>query len=189
MPRPKLHSDTTILNAARSVMLRKGPSEFTLSDVATAVGLSRAALIQRFTDKATLHRRVMERTTQEVRDYFATAAFGPGLDPLWAMLRDLISGMEGDDDMSGYLLLFWSDIQDPGLTALARERNDLVHAAIAARLPPTPHPPETAARIIQAVIQGACMLGLVSHRESLAAFMTEQTRRILQVLYPDHAFT
>lgn len=85
MPRPKLHSDEFILDTALGILLQKGPSAFTLSDVAEAVGISRAALIQRFKDKATLHLKVMERNTQEVRDYFAGASPEKGLDPLWAM--------------------------------------------------------------------------------------------------------
>ena len=55
MPRPKLHSDEFILDTALGILLQKGPSAFTLSDVVEAVGISRAALIQRFKDKATLH--------------------------------------------------------------------------------------------------------------------------------------
>ena len=102
MPRPKLHSDEFILDTALGILLQKGPSAFTLSDVAEAVGISRAALIQRFKDKATLHLKVMERNTQEVRDYFAGASPEKGLDPLWAMLKDLIAGM-GDGAGTGRL--------------------------------------------------------------------------------------
>ena len=90
MPRPKLHSDQDILTAARAVLQREGPVDFTLSDVAKAVGISRAALIQRFRDKATLHRYVMEIITQEVRDYFADMRCETGLTPLWDLLRELI---------------------------------------------------------------------------------------------------
>lgn len=103
MPRPKLHSDEFILDTALGILLQKGPSAFTLSDVAEAVGISRAALIQRFKDKATLHLKVMERNTQEVRDYFAGASPEKGLDPLWAMLKDLIAGMGDGAGTEGYL--------------------------------------------------------------------------------------
>ena len=95
MPRPKRQSDEAVLDAALQVILEKGPASFTLADVAIAVGLSRAALIQRFTDKATLHRKVMERMTQAVRDYFAGLSPETGLSPLWSMLKDLIAGMGG----------------------------------------------------------------------------------------------
>ncbi|MDZ2140879.1 TetR/AcrR family transcriptional regulator, partial [Klebsiella pneumoniae] len=51
MPRPKLKSDDEVLEAATVVLKRCGPIEFTLSGVAKEVGLSRAALIQRFTNR------------------------------------------------------------------------------------------------------------------------------------------
>jgi AcrR family transcriptional regulator len=57
MPRPKLVSDSDVLEATRRVMLRQGAG-FTLSDVAGEVGLSRAALIQRFDNKAGLAARL-----------------------------------------------------------------------------------------------------------------------------------
>ena len=188
MPRPKLHSDDTILAAAQKVLLTKGPSSFTLSDVANEVGISRAALIQRFTDKKTLHFKVMERSTQEVRDYFAAAPKEIGLDPLWAMLTDLIDGMGAGDDFAGYLLLEWNDVVDQELNRLARERNALVLTAIHERLPGEPHDPAIAALLIQSVIQGACMQWLIAKQGPLNTFVIDQTRRILSVLYPDHHF-
>lgn len=54
MPRPKRVSDSDVLDATRRIMLRQGPENFTLTDVAAEVGLSRAALIQRFENKAGL---------------------------------------------------------------------------------------------------------------------------------------
>ncbi|MBG3876490.1 TetR/AcrR family transcriptional regulator [Desulfovibrio oxamicus] len=188
MARPKLHSDEFILDIALSIMLQKGPSAFTLSDVAGAVGISRAALIQRFKDKATLHHKVMERNTQEVRDYFAKASPEKGLDPLWVMLKDLIAGMGNGAGMEGHLLLLWGDVQEPSLRALAAERNRLVLQAIEARLPAGPRPSGHTASLIQTVIQGACMQWLVEPEGELAAFMTERTRMLLAILYPDHVF-
>lgn len=188
MPRPKLHSDDTILAAAQQVLLTRGPSNFTLSDVANAVGISRAALIQRFSDKATLHLKVMERSTQEVRDYFAAAPKQTGLDPLWAMLKDLIGGMGAGDGFAGYLLLEWSDVVDDRLNALAQERSGLVLDAILTRLPQKPHDPGTAAGLIQSVIQGATMQWLIDKQGALNSFVIARTRQLLQILYSDHAF-
>ncbi|WP_332719708.1 TetR/AcrR family transcriptional regulator [Pelagibacterium mangrovi] len=188
MPRPKLHSDETILAAAEQVLLTRGPSNFTLSDVANAVGISRAALIQRFTDKATLHLKVMERSTQEVRDYFAAAPKDTGLAPLWALLKDLIEGMGAGDGFAGYLLLEWSDVVDDRLNALARERSRMVSDAILDRLPAAPHDPRTAAGLVQSVIQGATMQWLIDKQGPLNTFVIDRTRNLLQILYPDHAF-
>lgn len=66
MPRPKLKSDDEVLEAATVVLKRCGPIEFTLSGVAKEVGLSRAALIQRFTNRDTLLVRMMERGVEQV---------------------------------------------------------------------------------------------------------------------------
>jgi len=188
MPRPKLHSDETILGAAQAVLMEKGPSDFTLSDVAGAVGISRAALIQRFKDKSTLHLKVMERMTKEVADYFEAASADKGLDALWAMLQDLISGMGSGEDAAGYLLLFWGDARDPLLRELALRRHELVRGAIEERLPPRPHPPEETSSLVQAVIHGACMQWLLARQGRLDDFMIEQTRRVLRCLYPGHEF-
>jgi TetR/AcrR family macrolide resistance operon transcriptional repressor len=67
MPRPKLKSDDEVLEAATAVLKRCGPVNFTLSEVANEVGLSRAALIQRFTNRDTLLVRMMERSVGQVR--------------------------------------------------------------------------------------------------------------------------
>jgi TetR/AcrR family macrolide resistance operon transcriptional repressor len=61
MPRPKLKSDDEVLEAATAVLKRCGPIDFTLSGVAKEAGLSRATLIQRFTNRDTLLVRMMER--------------------------------------------------------------------------------------------------------------------------------
>ncbi len=186
MPRPKLVSDDAVLDATHAVMLRLGPERFTLSDVAAEIGLSRAALIQRFSDKATLQLRTMERMTAEVRDYFAAAPRETGLVALWALLRDLISGLGTGEGFAGYLLLTWGDVNDPQLNRLAVERNRLVRAAIESRLPPGPERADNAL-LVQQVIQGAAMIWLVERPGALADFVAGETRRALSRLYPENA--
>lgn len=186
MPRPKLHSDETILSAARDVLVREGPVDFTLADVAAAVGISRAALIQRFQDKATLHRKVMEAMTQEVRDYFAAKTLVPGVDGLWGLLRELIGGMDSETGNEAYLLLFWGDIVDPQLRGLALERNELVRHAIENCLPDTPVDRHALSGLIQSVIQGSYMQWMVSREGKLADYMAVRSLQLLRVLYPDH---
>jgi len=188
MPRPKLHSDEDVLRTAHSVILRKGPEAFTLTDVANEVGISRAALIQRFKDKASLHLAVMEMATDEVKQYFDVLPPETGLDALWKMLCELIESMGGGETGASYLLLLWGDIQTDVLRRLSADRNSLVRQAIAERLPEQPHPRDETASLIQAVIQGACMQWLVEREGRLADFMLGQVRRAMQVLYPAHDF-
>jgi len=188
MPRPKLVSDEQVLDATHAAMLRLGPDRFTLNDVAVAVGLSRAALVQRFTDKRRLHLLTMERATQEVRDYFAAAPRTTGLPALWAMLEDLIGGLGTGDGFNGYLLLASSDLTDSELNRLSRERNELVRGAIRDRLPAGAEH-DDAARLIQSVIQGASMIWLVERPGELAAYVLEETRKTLLRLYPGISLT
>lgn len=188
MPRPKLHSDEDILSAARDVLLSEGPVDFTLADVAKAVGISRAALIQRFQDKATLHRKVMEAMTQEVRDYFGARSLVPSLDGLWGLLRELITDMDPETGNEAYLLLFWGDIVDPQLRRLALERNELVRHAIESSLPDAEGDLRARSELVQSVIQGSYMQWMVSREGELADYMALRTMRVLQLLYPDHEF-
>ena len=87
MPRPKLKSDDEVLEAATVVLKRCGPIEFTLSGVAKEVGLSRAALIQRFTNRDTLLVRMMERGVEQVRHYLNAIPIGAGPQGLWEFLQ------------------------------------------------------------------------------------------------------
>ncbi len=188
MPRPKLHSDEEVLRKAKAVLLQEGPGAFTLSDVAKAVGMSRAALIQRFQDKTTIHRRIMEEMTAEVREFFVSSSGERDVQSLWAFLREMITGMDAEVGAESYLLLFWGDIVDPHLRRLAHERNELVRKAIAARIPPAPHEPERASALIQSVIQGSYMRWMVSKQGRLSEFMVSDVRDLLSVLYVDQAF-
>lgn len=182
MSRPKRVSDEEVLDAAHAAMLRLGPDRFTLADVARDLGLSRAALIQRFGDKRGLHLRAMQRTTGEVRDYFAAAPRTTGLAALWAMLRELIEGMGEGQGFAGYLLLLWADAGDPDLIGLACERNLLVRNAIAERLPEGEDRAGNAG-LIQDVIQGATMRWLVERQGGLSDFVVAETRAVLLRLY------
>lgn len=76
MPRPKLISDDQVLDATRRVMLRQGVAGFTLSDVAEEVGLSRAALIQRFDNRAGLEARVAAHGVEALRQLIAAEPVG-----------------------------------------------------------------------------------------------------------------
>lgn len=93
MPRPKLKSDDEVLEAATVVLKRCGPIEFTLSGVAKEVGLSRAALIQRFTNRDTLLVRMMERGVEQVRHYLNAIPIGAGPQGLWEFLQVLVRSM------------------------------------------------------------------------------------------------
>ncbi len=115
MPRPKLKSDDEVLEAATVVLKRCGPIEFTLSGVAKEVGLSRAALIQRFTNRDTLLVRMMERGVEQVRHYLNAIPIGAGPQGLWEFLQVLVRSMNTRNDFSVNYLISW--VRAPGAGA------------------------------------------------------------------------
>lgn len=71
MARPRKASDEEIFEAAFGVMQRRGPAEWTLADVASEVGLTAGALVQRFGSKRALLLVLTERYADSVPRMYA----------------------------------------------------------------------------------------------------------------------
>lgn len=63
-PRPRKASDAEIFAAAHRVMMRVGPDQFTLAEIAGEAGLTAGALVQRFGSKLGLLRAIAAELTQ-----------------------------------------------------------------------------------------------------------------------------
>jgi AcrR family transcriptional regulator len=155
MARPKRISDEDVLAGTLRVMSRKGPAELTLALVAAEVGIAPATLLQRFGDKQGL---IIRALTHDNADYARLLIEAPPvvgresvLDLFWLMTPEAADV----EALAVGMLWLREDFRDPGLNALSRERFIQMRAAIAARLPPLPIAPETAARMLEAVWQGA----------------------------------
>jgi TetR/AcrR family macrolide resistance operon transcriptional repressor len=125
MPRPKLHSDTTILDATRTVLKRVGPSDLTLSDVAAEVGISRAALIQRFQNRDNLLRCAMTRNVELTDAYLRDIPCDAGTDGLDKFFQQLCKVLGSGDQYEVNVLIMWHETQDPVLRELALRRQQL----------------------------------------------------------------
>jgi len=134
VPRPKTVDDNTVLDAALKIMLRPQREAFTLSDVATEVGLSRAALIQRFQNRDGLQLRVAERGLQMLEEYLQEAPSHQGVDDVWTFLRTLVNSMGSDDRLPSLLMMLRDDMVDKELNTIAKARNRLIRNAISERL-------------------------------------------------------
>jgi len=157
MARPQTLSDQEILDAARRVIVRQGYEAFTLSEVAEAVGLSRAALTLRFKSAQDLKVRL---TTQMVESFIAklaalpAARSGDGLLELVALIGDMLRNREG---VSSFFIVHHANFADPVLAALELKRGQAWTDAISARMPKTAISHEGAVRGFQALIGGAIM--------------------------------
>ncbi|VCZ91758.1 hypothetical protein BANRA_05822 [Klebsiella pneumoniae] len=90
------------------------------------MGLSRAALIQRFTNRDTLLVRMMERGVEQVRHYLNAIPIGAGPQGLWEFLQVLVRSMNTRNDFSVNYLISWYELQVPELRTLAIQRNRAV---------------------------------------------------------------
>lgn len=186
MPRPKLLSDDQVLDAARRVIRRRGPVQFTLADVAAEVGLARATLIQRFENRDGLFRRLMARGTERLESELAGLPGGVGAQEVWRFLEALVSALQSER-INEYLLTVVEEMSDPVLADLARRRTRMIRQAIAERLPATLDREEVA-RHLQAVLQGASMQWAVERDGELSRFVAERIRTALMLLFRGESF-
>jgi TetR/AcrR family macrolide resistance operon transcriptional repressor len=173
MARRKTISDETVLDAALRVMVAKGPSDFTLADIAAAAGISPATLVQRFGDK---HRLIIAAFAQD-NDAFERALaelpLGKGADAVIAVFRLLSPGAVDVGVFADQLLWLRQDMRDPDLNRLARDRFRMLREAIAQRLPPLAVAPDVAARLVEAQWQGALNQWGIAPEGRLVDFVTE----------------
>lgn len=185
MPRPKTVDDNTVLDAALKIMLRPQREAFTLSDVATEVGLSRAALIQRFQNRDGLQLRVAERGLQMLEEYLQEAPTHQGVDDVWTFLRTLVNSMGSDDRLPSLLMMLRDDMVDKELNTIAKARNRLIRNAISERLPDASEGQnDMLASLIQATMQGAALQAGVDSPSELKRHILDHIRLQLDLIFP-----
>lgn len=188
MPRPKLVSDEAVLDAANEVLIERGSASFTLSDIAVKVGLSRAALIQRFQSREVILREMAKREVVQTERYLNSLPLDASIEGLWSFLREIVGSMGAGKNFGARVLIAWMETRDPHLRVMANERYELVQKAIAIRVPPTVIAPSMLARHLHAVIAGATMQWIVSGDDDLAEYVLLRLTEALSMIFPGHRF-
>jgi AcrR family transcriptional regulator len=172
MPRKKTISDEEVLDAAARVMFAKGPTGFTLADVAKTAGIAPATLVQRFGDKHGLVVAAMTRDNQLFEAQIAALPPDRGAEAVIEVFRLLFPDVgEFTGSFADQLLWLRQDMSDPDLNRLARERFTALRAALAARMPSLPVTPDVAARLAEAQWQGALLQWGIAHEGRLSDFV------------------
>lgn len=184
MPRPKTVADIEVMNAAIEVLAQRGMAEFTLSEIARRVGLSRATLIQRFGDRDAILRRMAEHEVAATRQYLESLPIETGPRGLCRFLDEIIRSMGPGEGFSVRVAIAALEARDPDLRAMANVRYGLVQEAMMARLPDNPDREEIA-RTLHAVIAGATMQWVASEHPDLAAYVLEAVGRAACRLFPE----
>ena len=123
-PRPRTVDDSTILEAAVTVLGRIGPEKLTLADVGVEAGLSAATLVQRFGSKRDLMLSVLRFATESYETRFQSAisnAESP-LEAVFSAAMDRIPNIS-PEEIANMLAFYLSDLGDPDFRALAAENS------------------------------------------------------------------
>jgi len=172
LPRKKLLSDEAVLDAALSVMFRKGPADFTLADVSKECGVAPATLVQRFGGKHELIVRAIAQDNQAFARKLEALPTTQGAASVIAVFRLMTPDLREAETLADQLLWLRLDIRDPTLNALARDRFALLRAAVAARLTHSRFPPLGLARLIEAQWQGALNQWAIAPEGPLVDYVT-----------------
>lgn len=176
MPRRKTISDEEILDRALPVIAAAGPGGFTLADIAKAVGIAPATLLQRFHDKRTLTLRAFARDNERFVPWLETLPDGVGAEVVVKIYADATRLFGDNPSMADHLLWLREDIRDPELNRLARQRFRLFRAAMIQRLPPLPIPADRAADLLDAQYHGAVIQWALEPQGALADFVARSLR-------------
>jgi AcrR family transcriptional regulator len=183
MARTKTISDEAVLAAAATVMFAKGPSEFTLADVARAVGIAPATLVQRFGDKHGLVVAAIAQDNQAFDRFLADLPREVGAEAVIGIFAAMFPDV--GEDVGGFadqLLWLRQDMRDADLNRLARERFGKLRAAVAERMPPLPIPAADAALLVEAQWQGVLVQWGIFREGRLADFVTAQLRAWFELI-------
>ena len=176
MPRRKSISDAEILERALPLMAKAGPAGFTLADVARAVGVAPATLIQRFGDKQTLIERAFASDNDRFVAWLEGLPQGVGAAVVVRIYADATRLFGDNPSLSDHLLWLREDIRDPALNRLARRRFALFRVEIVKRLPPLPIPAQRAARLLDAQYHGAVVQWALEPKGKLADFVAHSLK-------------
>lgn len=91
MPRPRLHSTETILDAARGLVLDRGTGAATVIEIARTSGAPAGSIYHRFPSLDELFTQVWIRAVRRSQAEFAAAAAAAGPDPVHAAVAAALS--------------------------------------------------------------------------------------------------
>jgi AcrR family transcriptional regulator len=187
-PRPRTASDDQIFAALHRVVSRLGPARMTLADVAGEVGITAAALVQRYGSKRDLLLAVSRHSMAAFRDHVAAirAANTSPLDALTDFVASMARYTKTPNELANQLAMFQLDLTDPEFHALGlayfraerRELKSMLDDAIRSGEVVAETDTAQLARMVQVVMNGGRLVWAVVRDGSLERW----TREDLDVL-------
>jgi len=188
MTRPRTVSDEQILAAAMTAIGRHGPARLTLAHVAQEVGLSPAALVQRFGSKAGLLRAAASRGSDRAGEVFDRIRANAS-SPTAALIEAMVAfggGIATQEEMANHIGMLQLDLSEPELleqvVAQARtlrgHMERLLEEARAAGELDVGDPVDLA-ETVYTVYNGALVTWAIAGSGPLADWIRDRIRRVL----------
>ena len=137
MSRVPTVSDEAIYDAARNVMMKRGPDAFTLAEVAGEVGLSRAAIILRFKSTHALKVSLLEKMVEQFESAIDKLPKQPGAENLVRVAAFIGSILPPRESLTFFFSTYSRNMQDQDLVQLEIRRGMALREAIARVMPKT----------------------------------------------------
>jgi TetR/AcrR family transcriptional regulator, macrolide resistance operon repressor len=182
MARPKQASDEQVLQAAHRIYAECGHQGFTLSQLARELGLSRAAIIQRFDSAEALRMRLARERIGDFRSLLEQLPAQRSGDALLSLAM-FIGGLVGSRPQLGaFMQNMQTDLADDELVKLEKDRGEAMLDAISVRMPETAVDNRSAALAFRAHISGSLLQWQVEERQITPRdFLVERTREWLRL--------
>lgn len=189
MGRPRKATDEEILEAALGVMMRLGPTQWTLADVAGEVGLTPGAIVQRFGSKRALQIRLAEEAAggaTGMLEALREAHLDP-LDTLLAYARQVACMAESPAMLAHHLSYLQQDLVDPELRRPLKRQalhgrsfiRGLLDEAVEAGTLRAGTDTDALARSVEAAISGSLMTWAIYQEGPAEAWMVSDVDRVL----------
>jgi TetR/AcrR family macrolide resistance operon transcriptional repressor len=179
MARTQTVSDEEIFVAARNVISRRGVHGFTLTDVASEVGLSRAAIILRFKSTHALKVQLMERMADAFVGLLEQLPTERSGDSLLAVAAFIGSHMGDRKSLPSFFASYAANMEERELADIEKKRGAALRKAILRVMPETRIDREAAASAFNAHLTGTIMNWVAVAETDSTAFLVQRTREWL----------
>lgn len=182
MARPMSATDEEILEAAHAVMARQGADGFSVSEVAREVGLSRAAITQRFKGADHLRTLLLRQLSNTFEEALVQLKAEPGASGLLEVAGFVGGWTRGRANFSAFMLDYSANIADG--TAKSRElrRGEALRAAVARVMPPLAVDPAVAVDAFMTHLTGSLFAWQSTEHPDAGSFLRERTQQWLKLV-------
>jgi AcrR family transcriptional regulator len=181
MARPFTATDDDILNAARKVINRRGPDAFSIAEVASEVGLSRAAIILRFKSTHALKIASLTHMVQTFATALEQLPSTPSGDNLLRLAAFIGSYTRGRESSAKFFARYTVNMQDRELANLEIKRGDLLHQSVAKVMPKVAIDHASAVVAFSAHLAGSILAWLGGAAEDPRGYLVTRTKEWLKL--------